>query len=175
MDPRLTHVEHEVGWEDAVTVEVRHNFALLPGPGRFLSSVVVGPGGRPDDVAPRIIDGDPQTGWSINGGQGKPHAVVFTLAEPLENAGELAVQIICERYYAAALGRFRISTTDAAGPLAASSLPAEVDELLLVPAAERTAARSRLAARPSGPTPPQGRRSRTSARRFSLSLPPPIR
>lgn len=58
VDPRLTHVENEVGWEDAVTVEVRHNFALLPGPGRFLSSVVVGPGGRPDDVAPRIIDDD---------------------------------------------------------------------------------------------------------------------
>ncbi|MFO0897281.1 MAG: PSD1 and planctomycete cytochrome C domain-containing protein [Pirellulales bacterium] len=119
----------------------------------FLSELTIAAGGKPvkianashsyasgDASAARIIDGDPQTGWSINGGQGKPHAVVFTLAEPLENAGELTVQIICERYYAAALGRFRLSTTDAVGPLAASALPAEVDELLLVPAAERTPA-----------------------------------
>ncbi len=119
----------------------------------FLSELTITAGGKPvkiahashsyasgDASAERIIDGDPQTGWSINGGQGKPHAVVLTLAEPLENAGELAVQIICERYYAAALGRFRISATDAAGKVAASALPAEVDELLLVPTAERTPA-----------------------------------
>ena len=37
------------------------------------------------------IDGDPQTGWSINGGQGRAQSAVFRLAAPLESADELIV------------------------------------------------------------------------------------
>lgn len=32
---------HEVGWQDPVTVTVTHEFALLPGPGRFLAPYLV--------------------------------------------------------------------------------------------------------------------------------------
>ena len=34
------------------------------------------------------VDDNKQTGWSINGGQGKPHTAIFQLAEPLKNTGE---------------------------------------------------------------------------------------
>ena len=61
--------------------------------------------------AAAAIDGDPQTGWSINGGQGHEQAAVFRLATPLESAGEITVEMVFERYYAAGLGRFRISAT----------------------------------------------------------------
>jgi hypothetical protein len=70
---------------------------------------------------------------------------VFNLAEPLADAKELAVSLLFERYYAASLGRFRISATTDARPAEARGLPADVEELLLNPAEKRTASqRDRL-------------------------------
>jgi hypothetical protein len=43
----------ELGWEDPVTVSVYHNFALLPGPGRFLSEKLVAP--RTPDLVSRHL------------------------------------------------------------------------------------------------------------------------
>jgi hypothetical protein len=91
-----------------------------------------------NDTAKNAIDGDPQTGWSINGGQGRAHAAVFNVAPPAD-ARDLHVQLLCERYYAAGLGRFRISVTTDPRPAVARDMPADVEELLLVPAAKRTA------------------------------------
>jgi len=48
------HDDSEVGWQDPVTVEVRHQFRLLPGAGRFLARLLVRYDGRTDDVAPMI-------------------------------------------------------------------------------------------------------------------------
>lgn len=45
---------HEVGWQDPLQLTVTHDFALLPGPGRFLAKYIVRADGRADDVAPRI-------------------------------------------------------------------------------------------------------------------------
>lgn len=45
---------NEVGWQDAVTVHVVHNFALLPGPGRLLAQRLVRADGLPDRVSSRI-------------------------------------------------------------------------------------------------------------------------
>ena len=61
--------------------------------------------------ASAAIDGDPQTGWSVAGGQGKPHVAVFSLADPAPAAKELKLHLLMERYYAAPLGRFRVSVT----------------------------------------------------------------
>ena len=49
-----THIDSEVGWQDPVTIEVQHRFALLPGPGRFLAALLVQPDGSLDQIAPRI-------------------------------------------------------------------------------------------------------------------------
>jgi hypothetical protein len=84
------------------------------------------------------IDGSPQTGWSINGGQGKAHTAVFNLAAPLTEAHELTVQMVFEQYYAAALGRFRIAVTTDPRPIEARKWPAAIEKLLL-PTARRTA------------------------------------
>ncbi len=40
---------NEIGWQDPVTVTVRHHFALLPGPGRLLAGYLVGRGNGPDE------------------------------------------------------------------------------------------------------------------------------
>src|SRR5262249_28001625 len=79
------------------------------------------------------------TGWTINGGQGRAHTAVFNLKEPLAAAGELAFQMIFERYYAAGLGRFRILVTTDARP-AEARLPADIEEDILLAAQQLTAA-----------------------------------
>jgi hypothetical protein len=47
---------NEVGWQDPITVTVKYNLALLPGPGRLLATYVVGPGGAPDQVSQAITN-----------------------------------------------------------------------------------------------------------------------
>ncbi len=44
----------EIGWEDPITITVQHNFALLPGPGRFLATRTPAPDGTPDRTSPTI-------------------------------------------------------------------------------------------------------------------------
>lgn len=89
--------------------------------------------------AAAAIDGDPQTGWSINGGQGRQHAAVFRFAEPLTVAGVVQIQLLFEKYYAAGLGKFRMWAT-ADENAAATELPTEIEQLLAMSAAGRGAA-----------------------------------
>jgi Protein of unknown function (DUF1553)/Protein of unknown function (DUF1549)/Planctomycete cytochrome C len=74
-------------------------------------------------------DGDPLTGWSINGGQGKPHAIVFNLADPIAKPGKLDLSMLFEKYYAAGLGKFRVSVTTDNKKAEARGLPAELEAL----------------------------------------------
>jgi hypothetical protein len=87
--------------------------------------------------AQTMIDGDPLSGWSINGGQGKPHTAIFVFEKPLPTAGALALQMLFEKYYAASLGRFRVSVTTDTRAGGAAMAPA-VEEALLAPEAQRT-------------------------------------
>jgi hypothetical protein len=80
--------------------------------------------------ASAAIDGNPQTGWSVNGGQGRRHVAVFVFARPLGPAKQLVLKMLFERYFAAGLGRFRIAVTTAANPEARDT-PPEVETLLL--------------------------------------------
>src|SRR5262249_37909374 len=95
--------------------------------------------------AGNAIDGKPETAWTINGGQGKAPPAVFNLAEPLAGGRELGLSLLFEKYYAAGLGRFRLSVTTDTRPVEARAMPTDVEDLLLVPAQRRTAAqRDRL-------------------------------
>ena len=79
------------------------------------------------------VDGDPQTGWSIQGGQGKQHSAVFCLEKPIDVGSELQIEMLFERYYAAGLGRFRISVTTDEQNLSARPLPGDVEDALALP------------------------------------------
>src|SRR5262249_39532558 len=91
-------------------------------------------------TAATAIDDDLQSGWSINGGQGERHVAVFHLAEPIADPGELALQMIFEKYYAAGLGRFRISVTSDTQAFDASAVPAEIEAILRESAERQTPA-----------------------------------
>jgi Protein of unknown function (DUF1553)/Protein of unknown function (DUF1549)/Planctomycete cytochrome C len=95
--------------------------------------------GQNPAAAAAAIDGDPQTGWTLKGGQGRPHSAVFQLTAPLNDAGDLVIQLLFERYHAAGLGRFRISVTTDPRPVAARDTPAEIEDILLTPDEHRTA------------------------------------
>lgn len=90
--------------------------------------------------AEAAIDGDPQTGWNINGGQGRAHHAVFRFASPLASGDALQLKLLFERYYAAGLGRFRVWATTDAQPAAARDLPTELDAGLLKSEEDRTPA-----------------------------------
>ena len=45
---------HQVGWQDPITVTVTHEFALLPGPARYLARLLVRADGQPDRVSDRV-------------------------------------------------------------------------------------------------------------------------
>jgi hypothetical protein len=118
----------------------------------YLSNITLTAGGKPvtfarasqsfadgKNTAATAIDDDLQSGWSINGRQGERHVAVFNLAEPLAETGELALQMVFEKYYAAGLGRFRIAVTDDSRAVEASAVPPEIEQVLRVPAGQRTA------------------------------------
>ena len=88
--------------------------------------------------AAKAIDGDPQSGWSIDGGQGRDHEAVFNLGAPLADAGEFTIKMLFERYFAAGLGKFRISVTTDTRGAQAREMPAAVAQLLRAPDAELT-------------------------------------
>jgi hypothetical protein len=93
-----------------------------------------------NNTAAMMIDGNPLTGWSINGGQGRTHLAVLQLAGPAPAATEHTLRMIFERYFAAGLGRFRISYTKSPRAKGAAAILPNVEALLRRPANERTPA-----------------------------------
>jgi hypothetical protein len=117
----------------------------------FLSEIRLSADGKPAAIreatasnpkarkgAAAAIDADPQTGWSINGGQGHEQAAVFSLAQPIQSAAEITVEMVFERYYAAGLGRFRLSAATEPRAITASEIPFDLERILLIAEGERT-------------------------------------
>ena len=78
-NPARSYRTNEVGWEDPMTVMVRHNLALLPGPGRWLAKHLVTPGGPPD-MGSQLIDRRAGPRRQIDGqsnGTGGPHDPLY--------------------------------------------------------------------------------------------------
>jgi hypothetical protein len=80
-------------------------------------------------TAQAAIDGNPQTGWSVAGGQGRRHVAIFVLEKPLDSVHSLEVKMLFERHFAADIGRFRISVADRV-PTEAVEIPADIESLL---------------------------------------------
>jgi hypothetical protein len=64
-----------------------------------------------ENNAAKTLDDDPQTGWSIKGGVGKTQNAVFQFSQGATVTNDLQLDMVCEKYYAAGLGRFRIWAT----------------------------------------------------------------
>lgn len=76
-------------------------------------------------------DGDPQTGWAVDGRQGERHVAVFVLEKPLPASSAFALQMTFGRHFASSLGRFRVSTTTDAREPSATELADDIIERLL--------------------------------------------
>jgi hypothetical protein len=75
----------------------------------------------------------------INGGQGKAHYAIFSPEQPASGK-RMALRMLFEKYYAAALGRFRISVSSDPRAGGGAIHPPEVEDALATPAESRTAA-----------------------------------
>jgi hypothetical protein len=117
------------------------------------------------------IDGSPQTGWMINGSQGKTITAVFNLATPLAEARELDLQLLFEQYYAAGLGRLRISVTTDTRPVEANDLPAEIGELVLLPSDKQNADQRARLLRHFLSTAPELAAEREAIRKLEAQMP----
>ena len=112
----------------------------------YLSDFVLESGGKPirfagasqngGSDAAAAIDADPLSGWGINGRQGMETSAVFRLAQPMP-AGDFSLKMVFERYFACALGKFRISVTSDTRQ-ARADLPPSIEAILVKPAADRT-------------------------------------
>ncbi len=81
-------------------------------------------------TAQLAVDGDPQTGWSVDGRIGERHTAVFVLETPVEPAKPLHLKMTFGRHFASSLGRFRLSTTDAERDPVARDFSPEIERLL---------------------------------------------
>jgi len=147
--PRITAVRLEVLPDDSLP---GHGPGMTFYEGQlgdfFLSEVSLQADGKPAKFsraaqdfgtpASAAIDGDPQTGWSIADGEGKPHVAVFSLAEPTGAARELKLHLLCERYHAAPLGHFRVSISTDPRAAQAEAMPPDVEEALATPREQRS-------------------------------------
>jgi hypothetical protein len=82
--------------------------------------------------AAAAIDTDPQTGWAIMGGTGKPQEITFQLVQPLVLDSPVTLKVRLEQAYTKSashlVGRFRVSTLR--GETLESLLPPELKRLV---------------------------------------------
>ena len=95
---------------------------------------------EPGRSASLAVDGKADTGWSIGGGVGKPHAIVFRLAGPLVAVPGDHLRLTLHQFtiHQTTIGRFRVSTTTDPDPPGASGLPARMEEIALIPREARS-------------------------------------
>ncbi len=119
-----------------------------------------------------LIDEATHTGWSINGGQGKPNVAVLVLDKPL-SAADLSIKMLFEQYYAASLGRFRISATTDARATFTAMLP-DVETAVLKPATSRSHAESELVRQQFALAAPELKAAREEIGKKRATAPPSV-
>lgn len=90
--------------------------------------------------AANVLDGDGSTGWATAEHEGQASQLVVNLPESINAVGDLTIELLFERHFAASLGKFRISAASSEQKATAKQMPAEVEQLLAKPAEQRTAA-----------------------------------
>ncbi len=80
-------------------------------------------------IIAHALDGNEKTAWGIHPQEGRPHRAVFELKEPLRAPAGATLAFVLQQLHGEGhlIGRFRLSLTDARGPVRV--LPAEIEEL----------------------------------------------
>ena len=92
------------------------------------------------------LDGNEKTAWGIHPQEGQPHRAVFELKEPLRAAPGATLAFLLQQQHGGGhlVGRFRLTLTDAPGPVRV--LPAEIERLAGTPPAQLDATQWRVLA-----------------------------
>jgi len=103
-------------------VKTAHSYANLP------------------NVSDKVIDNDEESSWTITGETGRAQIGVFEFQEPISAGASTSLNVVLTHfmYYPSSLGRFRVSITTGPTPPQLSTLPAEIESLLVVPRSKRT-------------------------------------
>jgi mono/diheme cytochrome c family protein len=139
--------------EDAKPIKVARATADLAIPERPLDTIFNDKTEKPRVIGPIgfAIDGKEETAWSTDAGPGlrnQPRKAVFNLEAPVTNPGGTVLTFYLSQKHGGwnsddnqnnNLGRFRLSITSAPDA-AADPLPANVREILAIPATQRTPA-----------------------------------
>ena len=88
--------------------------------------------------ASNVFDGEGSTGWSTATQEGQAHRLVLNFAQPLPTDGELEIEMLFERHFAASLGRFRIAGASSSKAVEVSSVPVEIQQLLAMQKTQAT-------------------------------------
>ncbi|QDU74269.1 Planctomycete cytochrome C [Bremerella volcania] len=105
----------------------------LDGASQSYGKISIGSGSA--DAA-NVLDGDGSTGWSTAQREGESHQLVVNLPQPITTPGELKIQLLFERHFAASLGRFRFSAASLDRQATAKEMPVEMESLLAKSAEE---------------------------------------
>ncbi|MFM7206872.1 MAG: DUF1553 domain-containing protein [Planctomycetaceae bacterium] len=119
--------------------------------------------------AAKTVDGDMSSGWGIDGRQGRPHAAVYALAEPVAEGVPITVTLRSERHYACGIGCFRLSLADR-GDAEARGHTAAQEAAVAKPAAARSPEEQTLLRRRFLETVPELAQDIESIRRLEDSL-----
>lgn len=84
-------------------------------------------------TAANVFDDEGSTGWSTAQREGEAHHLVLNLAEPITDEGQLEIEMLFERHFAASLGRFRIAAVGSDGEVVAVPYGEQVAELVMRP------------------------------------------
>ena len=119
----------------------------------------------------QTLDGNPATGWSTHGAQGKANAAVYEFEQPTDLSTGLLLKMQFERHYACPLGRFRISLASDAKPAEARGHSAEIEALLAKPASAHSAPETKLLLQRFLETAPETEAARKQIENLRNSLP----
>jgi len=95
---------------------------------------------KQDRAASKAIDGVIDTGWSVGANTGDPAHAIFELKDALNLDGGARLSLTLHQFYIhqQTIGRFRVSITTDPLPVSSTGLPAEIEEILLLPEAQRS-------------------------------------
>ena len=95
------------------------------------------------------LDGKPETGWGVDPQEGKPHAAIFVLKEPLRRPGRTRLTVVLEQQLGRGhlIGRPRISVTTLSLPRRPRRLPTAWPPFWRLQPSKRTPAQKLVLAR----------------------------
>ena len=82
-----------------------------------------------------VLDGERQTGWSVDRRRGTPQSIVFEFQEPVTvpQGARLRVTLVQNHIHTHTIGRFRVFLSDGKAPLSSTGLPLRIESILLQP------------------------------------------